>query len=141
VACEDVMREVRTLHIQLREDATVVKQLEVDRLDDMLLSVWARARSGDLEAIVGVLRIMERRAKLCALDGPIRVAQTTTSGADVLGAARDWSEAEIHEIASVLAQFGQLVTSLAPDAEVPPDLRLPGDELPPAPSNGSARPL
>lgn len=48
-----------------------LRQLELLRLDQLQLSVWARAASGSISAIETVLMIMRRRAKLLGLDAPI----------------------------------------------------------------------
>lgn len=62
-----------------REAGTELLELELQRLDDMLLGCFARARGGDLFAIDRVVRIAERRAKLLGLDAP---AKTQLSGPD-----------------------------------------------------------
>jgi hypothetical protein len=45
-----------------------IRQLELARLDDMLVGLWVAARGGNVNAIDRVLRIMERRARLLGLD-------------------------------------------------------------------------
>lgn len=45
-----------------------VRQLEEMRLDELQQAIWDMALAGDLKAVETVLRIMERRAKLCGLD-------------------------------------------------------------------------
>ena len=39
----------------------------------MLAAVWARASTGDLDAIDTVLKIQQRRARLFGLDRPVRI--------------------------------------------------------------------
>ncbi|WP_155293515.1 hypothetical protein [Rhodococcoides fascians] len=51
-----------------REPAQQVVDMELQRLDAMLLGIWKDARSGDLKAIGAALKIMERRAKYQNLD-------------------------------------------------------------------------
>lgn len=65
-----VARELAELDKLCREEAEVVRQLEARRLDEMMLSLWPRARGKDaeLKAIGMVLRIQERRARLLGLD-------------------------------------------------------------------------
>ena len=62
------------------EDAEVVRAIELERLDRMLLGAWPKASNGDTDAIHTVLRIMERRAKLQGLDAPSKIAPTSPDG-------------------------------------------------------------
>ena len=54
------------------EDVHIVRKMEVERLDALLLSMWRKAINGDGMAVERVLRIMERRSRLQGLDAPIR---------------------------------------------------------------------
>lgn len=54
----------------LREPADELRQLELDRLDDMLEAISENIMAGDLDSIATALRISERRAKLLGLDKP-----------------------------------------------------------------------
>ena len=65
---------------ETREVTAQWRALEADRLDCLQVAAWDKAIEGDLPAVDRVLKIMERRAKLLALDQPIKVAQTTTDG-------------------------------------------------------------
>ena len=66
-------RAVQTaLQAITQEPAQEVRQLEVERLDAMLLGLWPAARKGKEGAVDRVLRIMERRAKLLGLDAPVK---------------------------------------------------------------------
>jgi len=60
------------LKATLREPADELRELELARLDAMLLPLWRRVQSGDEKAVDRVLRIMERRARLLGLDAPRR---------------------------------------------------------------------
>ena len=71
-ACLDVSRELQRLHQQNAELSEGVVDLEVERLDVMLLAIWQDVRSGDTQAINTALRIMERRARLMGLDAPTK---------------------------------------------------------------------
>lgn len=50
------------------EPAEALLQLELDRLDTMLLGLWPKARTGHAESVRAVLRIMERRSRYLGLD-------------------------------------------------------------------------
>jgi len=45
-------------------------KLELERLDEMFLGVYPRAKRGDEKAINSALKIMERRARYLGLDAP-----------------------------------------------------------------------
>lgn len=57
----------------LREDLEDVRNLELDRLDIALTAIWPNIESGDIQAINTMLKIMERRSKMLALDAPKRI--------------------------------------------------------------------
>ena len=61
------------LERSVQEPAKEVRQMEVARLDDMLLSIWPEVRKGHLGAQDRALKIMERRAKLLGLDAPTKI--------------------------------------------------------------------
>jgi len=50
------------------EEAEALRQIENDRIDTMLTSIWERAAQGSLAHIGTALKLMERRAKMLALD-------------------------------------------------------------------------
>jgi hypothetical protein len=79
-AYEDVSRALVEIRHQLAEDVETVRRLELERLDELQLSIWPAAQAGDLAAIHTVLRLMERRARLMNLDAPRKYAQTTPEG-------------------------------------------------------------
>jgi hypothetical protein len=63
-----VSRAMDALRLEVKEAAQQVLELELDRLDHMLLGLWDKARRGDTAAIDRVLKIQERRAKYLGLD-------------------------------------------------------------------------
>lgn len=67
---------------QCSEQADELRQLEVARLDRMLLLLESQIRTGHLGAIDRALRIQERRAKLLGLDAPVR-QETTLANKDM----------------------------------------------------------
>lgn len=56
-----------------REGSKEAFEMELRRLDDLLMALWPQARQGDFGAIDRTLRIMESRRKLLGLDAPERV--------------------------------------------------------------------
>lgn len=65
-----VQRRIDEMRRDCMETVAEVKQMEISRIDAMLLGVWTRARRGDDKAIASVLRLMERRASYEGLDAP-----------------------------------------------------------------------
>ncbi|QIG42036.1 hypothetical protein G5V58_03950 [Nocardioides anomalus] len=49
------------------ENAEQLRQLEVDRLDELQAGLWEKAVSGDLAAATSVLRIIDLRSRLLGL--------------------------------------------------------------------------
>ena len=58
------------------EPATQLRDMEVARLDRLLMGHWGKAIGGDVNATRTVLSIMDRRAKLLGLDAPARIDLT-----------------------------------------------------------------
>lgn len=56
-----------------------MRELDLRRLDSLLLTYWPLAKGGDTDALDRVLKILQRRAKLLGLDLP--VANATRGGA------------------------------------------------------------
>jgi len=67
---------------QCSEETENLRQLEVERLDAMLASLWTPASRGDHASIDRVVKLMERRARLLGLDAPAKVAPTSPDGED-----------------------------------------------------------
>jgi len=64
----------------LNEPANEIREMEVKRLDDMLLAMWPQVKNGNQGAVDRSLRIMERRARLLGLDAPTKIAPTDPTG-------------------------------------------------------------
>lgn len=75
-----VSRAMAELREKCHEEAAAVRELELQRLDEMFLVVFEQAEGGHLEAVDRALKIMDRRAKLLGLDAPAKVAPTDPSG-------------------------------------------------------------
>jgi hypothetical protein len=84
-AFRDVQTCLAELAAEQKQSAEELRQMELERLDAMLLANWSRAMGSekvpaDLKAQDRILRIMERRAKLLGLDAPTKIAPTTPDG-------------------------------------------------------------
>lgn len=67
-AYEDVQHELAKLDavkVQLRER---LRELELERCDRLTVALGRKAQAGDERAILALVRVMERRAKLLGLD-------------------------------------------------------------------------
>ena len=73
-ACRYVLSELENLADKCREEAVHVRDLELQRLDELYLIAYRAISDGnDLAGIDRCLRIMERRAKLLGLDAAEKV--------------------------------------------------------------------
>jgi DNA-binding transcriptional MerR regulator len=61
----------------LREATEALREIERERLDQMLKAIWQRVLKGEPKAIEVALRISERRARLDGLDAPKKLDHTT----------------------------------------------------------------
>ena len=55
------------------EAVSELRRIEGRRLDELQQAVWDKALAGNLNAVMAVLKIRERRARLFGLDSPVRV--------------------------------------------------------------------
>ena len=62
-----VMRRLRDMD---RPAVSMLRELEVQRLDAMLYAVWNDVLQGDAGAVSTALKISERRSRLLGLDAP-----------------------------------------------------------------------
>ena len=67
----------------VREPAAEVLDLELSRLDAMLVGLWTKAKGGDGAAVDRVLRIMDRRARYLGLDSPEKREHTGAVSIDL----------------------------------------------------------
>jgi hypothetical protein len=84
----------------LQEPADEVRNLELTRLDNLLLKLWHRALAGRYTAIDRVLKILERRAKLLGLDAPVKVEGDLRGVVAVHSSVKEMTDAELERIAS-----------------------------------------
>lgn len=78
-AHHSVMRALKASIAMRNAAAEDVLEIELQRLDEMLLGLWSEARKGRWLAVDRVLKIMERRSAFLGLDAPKR---SEISGAD-----------------------------------------------------------
>ena len=58
----------KALNTQINEPIQELRQIEVERLNHLLMLVWARVQQGDMRAVDSAMRIMERISSLRGLE-------------------------------------------------------------------------
>ena len=96
-----IMTALRAL---TREPAQELRELELARLDDLLLGLWADARKGNVAKIDRVLKIMARRAALLGLDAPTRFADVTDARRDAEEIAAEIGKGDDPAVVDRIAQ-------------------------------------
>lgn len=89
----------RAIKRTMQQPADELRGQEIDRLDRLQVAIWPSAMKGDTRAILTIIRLMERRAKLLGLDKPIKIEQeiTTWVGDDSIDRA-------VRELAALLTR-------------------------------------
>ena len=72
-AYKAVMKELELLAKECLEEASKVRDLELQRLDDLFLAAWKAIADGSESAIDRALRVSESRRKLMGLDAAQKV--------------------------------------------------------------------
>lgn len=72
-AFTDVLAVMEEIREETRKEARHYRDLDLKRLDELQGAAWPKAIEGNQQAILNVMRIMERRAKLLGIDAPIKV--------------------------------------------------------------------
>lgn len=103
----------RAIKRTMQQPADELREQEIDRLDRLQVAVWPSAMKGDTRAILTIIRLMERRAKLLGLDKPIKIEQeiTTWDGNDTIDRA-------VRELAALLTADDATGTSESSMAEL-----------------------
>jgi hypothetical protein len=96
----------------MQQPADELREQEVDRIDRLQVAVWPSAMKGDTRAILTIIRLMERRAKLLGLDKPIKIEQeiTTWDGNDTIDRA-------VRDLAALLTANNEIGASAGSMAE------------------------
>ena len=81
-------RVLESLKGETVENAQHYKNIQAERIEDMIRAVYPKALKGDTAAVDRVLRCMEREAALKGLDAPKKLAETDTQGNDLSDDAR-----------------------------------------------------
>ena len=69
-----INRDFKVLDAMYQEraasDIATAKGIDLERVDDLILAIWVRAKGGSLPAIEEVRQLLATRAKLLGLDAP-----------------------------------------------------------------------
>ena len=63
-----VKREMLKLDKAMAQEAKILRQLDLQRLDEMWVKIYEKAKEGDTQAIHAAMKIIERRAKICGYE-------------------------------------------------------------------------
>jgi hypothetical protein len=84
-AWTDVMAALKEAKEKLSESAALALEMELLRLDQLMLPYYTRAQNGDYAALDRVLSIIDRRARLLGLVSQPSVAVNATATTDDAG--------------------------------------------------------
>lgn len=107
----EVKRILDQYQTTMREDIKDLRTMENMRLDSALLAVWPDVVAGDVTAVLTMIKIMERRAKLLGLDSgaegalPDFITQPTDEDSAALKAIANDGHA-LAQLRSVLTRIG-----------------------------------
>lgn len=69
----------------IRADVEDIRSTELDRLDMAQTAIWPKVLRGEIPAIMALMKVMDRRAKLLGLDAPTKIqAEVVTYDADAI---------------------------------------------------------
>ena len=75
----DVVAELAALREKTVEQAEELRDLELQRFDEMTAGLWPQVRAGSPPAVTAAIRVSERRSRLLGLDEPT-ATRTEISG-------------------------------------------------------------
>lgn len=93
-AYTDIDRAMQSAVAEQEQEAAVLRQVELARLDRLQAGIWTTALAGNLKAVDTTIKIIDRRCKLLGLDAPQRLEVLT----------RDVVEAEIARLTAELGE-------------------------------------
>lgn len=67
-ACQDVKAELDKYRNELRQSVEEIVEMQVQRIEEMVLALYPKARQGDEDAISEIRQLMKRKSELLGLD-------------------------------------------------------------------------
>ena len=99
----DLHKALKFFDADHEEKARELKAIDTARIEEIIKGIWTKCKGGNLMAIDRLTRLLERKAKLHGLDGPIKIAPTMPDGVDPYTLLTDDQlDAELRLIASEL---------------------------------------
>lgn len=93
-AYADVRAELAALRDQAVEEAKELRDLELQRFDEMTAGLWPQVQKGSPPAVCAAIRVSERRARLVGLDEPTATRTEISGSLSLTVQARLKAEAE-----------------------------------------------
>lgn len=149
-AYADVRAELAALREQTVEEAKELRDLELQRFDEMTAGLWPQIQAGSPPAVSAAVRVSERRAKLLGLDEP--TATRTEISGSLSTADQTRLRAEIDELRRLLSfeelqELAEKSNALFADAIatakariIPMSLALPPSPSTPVAAGGTGEP-
>jgi hypothetical protein len=78
------------------DDVVALRNAEMDRLDIAQAAIWNEVLQGRIQAVIALMKIMERRARLLGLDMPVKTQLEVTHY------DRDTIDAEVQRLVTLL---------------------------------------
>lgn len=110
-AYADIQAELLELREQTKTDAADVRDMELQRCDEMILGLWPAVRRGDPKSVMAAVRVSERRAKLLGIDAPSKQELTGAGGGPL--EVRELRESLAGKLAGLATRIG--AGSVAPE--------------------------
>lgn len=107
---QDLRRALQRVQSDLDEEAADLVRLELDRLNALQSSLWAKAMAGKLGAVDRILSIMRRRAKYLGLDSPEEIRAKVERG----DGTEDWLPALMDALRAFPAARVAAAEAIAP---------------------------
>lgn len=85
-----VYRALHAIVESTEESAKDLRELESQRLDEMIRALWPKVKKGEIGAIDIAVKIIARRAKLFGLDEPKKNEHTGKDGKPIEVAVNTW---------------------------------------------------
>jgi hypothetical protein len=101
---------LRELNEDIAETADEIRRVELERLDDLIKSLWPGRKSPRVTD--SILRIGERRAKLTGIDAPTRLEQSGPGGGPM---EYDLSKCSIEELRALVELLDKARTTPQPE--------------------------
>ncbi len=97
-----INRDFKALDLLYQERAATniatAKGIDLERLDELILAIWTRAKGGSLDAIDAVRALMAARSKLLGLDAPSKLEHAGPDGGPIPLMAKEMTDDELRAI-------------------------------------------